>query len=448
MNKLFLLGIVALAAAGGGAAWYFSAGNSPAAPPIPDVPADWTDPPMREWVGAKRRAVVADPKSAAAWGELGMAFEAHERFDEAVACYRAAATLAPDDGRWTFLIGRQFRESDPREAVRLYRASLDQRLPSLEHRAAVELTLAEALAKLGDAADAEAIFARVYRTDPANPWAALRHAQALVEKGADGPAVRALEPLGPSPHARKRAAALLAAVHRRAGRQAKADEFEFVAATFPDDQPWNNPFANEVAAHQRGPNVMMDTFTYHEAQRNYPAALQTARRMADLYPSPRNEMILGRALVNVGDYEAAVPPLEDAVRGDPNLTMAHAFLGVAWYQRAEAAAARGRADQAKEFYLKAETHLGTAVAMKVDYAPGFYYLARLQMKLNRPDAATDAIRKCIQARPEEWEGYVVLGEILAAQGKKDEAVRATEQAVKLAPRHDDRPRKALEKLRR
>ena len=68
-------------------------------PPIPDVPAEWTDPPMRELAAEKRRAVEAAPRDGTAWGELGMVFDAHERGAEAITCYRTAAELAPDDAR-------------------------------------------------------------------------------------------------------------------------------------------------------------------------------------------------------------------------------------------------------------------------------------------------------------------------------------------------------------
>ena len=48
--------------------------------------------------------------------------------------------------------------------------------------------------------------------------------------------------------------------------------------------------------------------------------------------------------------------------------------------------------------------------------------------------------------PEEWEGYLILSDVLAARGHKAEAITAAEQAVKLAHPNEPRPKQALEAL--
>src|SRR5207245_171994 len=91
----------------------------------PPVPEALTDPPARQVVEGKRQAVLAAPRSGTAWGELAMAFDAHEASAEAVACYRRAMDLDPNDARWSFLLAGQLNRSgtgaDKEEAVRLYR---------------------------------------------------------------------------------------------------------------------------------------------------------------------------------------------------------------------------------------------------------------------------------------------------------------------------------------
>ena len=57
-------------------------------------------------------------------------------------------------------------------------------------------------------------------------------------------------------------------------------------------------------------------------------------------------------------------------------------------------------------------------------------------------------RAGIACRPEEWEGYLILADVLVAAGRKPEAVRVTEQAVKMAHPNEPRPKQALEALKK
>lgn len=444
--------LVAVLAAGGGVAYYMAPPAGPAPPPVPDVPPEWADPPMVELVTAKRRAVLADPRNGTAWGELGMAFDAHERSAEAIACYRAAAALAPTDARWPFLLAEQLNwrskgEMDKEEAVRLYRASLDRQAPSPAHRAAAELSLADLLAELGRQSEAEPIYERVYAADRSNPWAAFRVGTAAADRGDEATAGRVLMTLARNPFAQKKAAAALAALHRRAGRMKAAEGFEYAASLLPPDMTWLNPCGEEVGEYQRGRRALVEAVTQAEGHGDYRAAAAAARRLSDLYPGPQTQLMLGRSLVSKGDFETAIPVLEDSIHADPKLVMAHAFLGMAWFGRGERADAAGLRAVADGYYAKAVAALDRAVGLKSDYAPGYLYRARALKRLGRVDDAVRSAREFIARRPEEWEGYVVLGDVLAAAGKKDEAIAAVEQGVKLANPNEPRPRQALEKLK-
>ena len=70
------------------------------------------------------------------------------------------------------------------------------------------------------------------------------------------------------------------------------------------------------------------------------------------------------------------------------------------------------------------------------------------MRLNRLKEAEEAARAGVGCRPEEWEGYLVLSDVLVAAGRKPEAITAAEQAVKLAHPNEPRPRQALEALKK
>ena len=137
MKRRFALvvGLLVMAAVGY-AVFQYIVSTARAAEP-PEIPADVTDPPIRKVIAAKRAAVVADPRSATAWGELGMAFDTHERWQQSQVCYEQAMQLAPSDARWPFLLAEQLNwrnksEPNKEEAVRLYRLAAERTPPTPE----------------------------------------------------------------------------------------------------------------------------------------------------------------------------------------------------------------------------------------------------------------------------------------------------------------------------
>ena len=70
------------------------------------------------------------------------------------------------------------------------------------------------------------------------------------------------------------------------------------------------------------------------------------------------------------------------------------------------------------------------------------------MRLGRLPEAEEAARAGIKCRPEEWESYLFLADVLVAAGRKAEAVAAAEQAIKLAPSGEQRAKQTLESLKK
>ena len=146
-----VVGLLVVAAVGYAVFKYTVSAGHRAEPP--EIPADVTDPPIRRVIAAKRAAVVADSRSATAWGELGMAFDAHERWEQSQLCYERAMELAPSDARWPFLIAEQLNwrkkaETNKEEAVRLYRMAIDRTPPTPAHTWTAALSLADLLTEL------------------------------------------------------------------------------------------------------------------------------------------------------------------------------------------------------------------------------------------------------------------------------------------------------------
>jgi tetratricopeptide (TPR) repeat protein len=405
-------------------------------------------------IEGKRQAVLAAPKSGTAWGELALAFDAHEASAEAMACYRRAMDLDPNDARWPFLLAVQLNGSgagpDKEEAVRLYRQAADCPAPSSAHRAAALLSLADLLTELGRGNEAAPLYQQVYAADPSNSWAAYRVGLALADRDETEKAAQILLGLAHNPYARKKSAIAMAELTRRAGRTKEADGFDYAAGLLPPDHHWANPFTAAVADLRRGRRALMNRYVAQEAAREDRATVHTATALADQYPSVETQMLLLRALVNAGDYPAALAVADDILRDEDGrrLVTAHSFLGLARLGLADRAVAEGRKADADRLLAQAAEALGESVRLKSDYAPGHIYRAKALLRLGRLPEAEAAARAGVGCRPEEWEGYLVLADVLAASGRKAEAVTAAEQAVKLAHPNEPRPKRALEALKK
>jgi len=450
LGRIGYLAIVLGAAGIGYCVWTVRAASGPP----PPVPAELTDSPVRQVIEGKRRVVLAAPRSSAAWGELAMAFDAHHASTEAVDCYRRAMDLDPNDARWPFLLASELNRrgggGEKEEAVRLYRRAADCPAPSSAHWATILLSLADLLTELGRGDEAASIYQRVHAAEPSDPWAAYRVGVALVDRDEAEKAAQILLGLARNPYARKKSAIAMAELSRRAGRTKDADGFDYAAGLLPPDHLWANPFTEQVAELRRGRRALMDQYVVQEAARENKAAVHTATALADQYPSVETQLMLLRALVNAGDYPAAVAVADDILR-DPDgqkLVTAHSLLGLARFGLADRAEAEGRKVDADRLLAQAAEALEESVRLKSDYAPGYVFRAKALLRLGRLPEALEAARAGVGCRPEEWEGYLVLADVLAATGRKTDAIAAAEQAVKLAHPSEPRPKQALEALKK
>jgi tetratricopeptide (TPR) repeat protein len=447
--------VLAATAAAAGVGYSLWVGRGAAGPLPPPVPARLADPPARQLVDRKRQAVLAAPHSGTAWGELGMAFDAHDTSAEAVTCYRRAMEIDPKDARWPFLLAEQLNwrsdaGTDKEQAMRLYRRAADCPPPSDAHRVFALLSLADLLTELGQADEAFPIYQQVYNVFPSDPWAAYRVGTSLADQGETGKASKILQSLASNPYARKKSAIALAELTRRAGRAKEADKFDHAAGLLPPDREWANPFAEEVAELQRGRRMLMAQFIAQQAAHDDRAAVRTATALADQYPSVETQMMLLRVLVNAGDYPAALAVGDDILRDGEGRRMAtaHQFLGLARLGLADRAEAQGRKADAERLLAQAAESLGESARLKADNSPAYLYRAKALLRLGRLKEAEEAARGTVHCRPEGWEGYLILADVLGAAGRKSEAITAAEQAVKLAHPNERRPRQALEALKK
>jgi tetratricopeptide (TPR) repeat protein len=446
--RLVILVIILVAVAGIG--YFVWAGR--AGPEPPQVPATLTDPPARKMVEGKRQAVLAARRSGSAWGELGMAFAAQDIPAEAMICYRQAIDLDPNDVRWPYLLGLELKSEtggNKEEAALLFRRSADCPTASRNQRATALLTLGDLLTELGRGDEAAPLYKQAFAADRSNSWAAYRMAVLLADQGETEKATQIFLGLARNPYAQKKSATAMAELSRRAGKTKDADGFDYAAGLLPPDHHWSNPFGEEMAALWRGRRALMQRFVDQEAANEDKAAVHTATALADLYPSVETQLLLLRALVNAGDYPAALAVADDILRDENGrkLVNAHSFLGLARIGLADRAEAEGRKADANRLLAQAAEALGESVRLKSDYFPGYFSRSKALLRLGRLPEAEAAARAGIGCRPEEYKGYLALADVLAAAGRKDEAISAAEQAVKVAHPNDPHPKQALEALR-
>jgi tetratricopeptide (TPR) repeat protein len=360
--------------------------------------------------------------------------------------------LDSKDARWPYLLGGLLNRSGPggdkEEAAQLYRRAAD--CPDHANKKIALLSLADLLSEIGRGDEAAPLYAMVHNADPSDPWAAYRVGVLLADKGETKEAARVLLGLARNPYARKKSATAMAELSRRADRLNDAEGYDYAAGLLPPDYHWANPFTEEVTKLWRGRRALMSRYVGLEAGNDDKGAVHTATALADQYPSVETQMILLRALVNAGDFPAAVAVAEDILRqpDGQKLVTAHSFLGLAQIGLAERAEAEGRKPDADRLLADAADELGESVRLKADYAPGYFYRAKALMRLGRLPEAEEAARAGVNCRPEEWEGYLILSDVLAAAGRKPDAIAAAEQAVKVAHPNEPRPKQALESLKK
>src|SRR5438132_8238238 len=202
------LGII-LSAGGVGYLWFRSAPPAP-----PEVVLTDMDPGVVKVVQDSRAAVRQSPRSAAAWGRLGMALVVHDFHAEANHCFAQAERLDPRDPRWPYYQGITLFLGDPKAAIPKLRRAValcgDQ--PDVPR-----LRLAETLFAQGYVNEATEQFRRALQHAPDNARAHLGLARLAYERNDPEESRKHLSQSIVSPFTRRAAHALRAEVYQRQG---------------------------------------------------------------------------------------------------------------------------------------------------------------------------------------------------------------------------------------
>jgi tetratricopeptide (TPR) repeat protein len=427
---LTIIALPLLAASIAACGWWWSSGPNPPAPPVVELTG--VDPAVCRAVDAARSAVLQSPKSADAWGKLGMVLQCHDLPVEASnACLAQAERLDPRQPRWPYLQATSVLTTNPEAAIaKLQRAvelcDCDPDAPRLQ--------LGEVLLDQGQFQEAAEQFRRIVQKDPGNARALLGLGRLAHERGELSESISHLDHCVADVHTRQAASLLLAQIHKRLGNKPAAEQALRQAADLPMDAPWPDRFEDELDRLRVGKQVSLPAADRLIRQGRYPDALRLLQRAVRDYPdSAWTWTMVGKAHLGNNDLPAAERALRKATELGPNLFEVHFYLGVALILQKNYQAASGCLRKATE--------------LKPDFADAHYDLGHSLKEQGDEAGAIAAFRAAIQCKPDYRAAHLDLANLLLKRGQKDEALIHVQHAVRLNP-NDPNAKKLLDEVQK
>jgi Flp pilus assembly protein TadD len=343
--------------------------------PLPQVavPADLAtiEPDLRAYVGGYIDQVREAPRSWERHGELGLVYEANDRWEEARVAFRVARDLAPSDEPHPayHLALVTFQAGDPVGATAVLREVVREHpsfAPAL-HRLGV------ALLDAGRPEEAAPLFERVMKLEPGDAAGYVGLAETRIRAGDFPRAVELLEQALKAAPRNGTARYLLGTALRGLGRMEEAER--------------------ELSlAEGAGAHVMVDDWTL----RIPPHARQIQRRMAR-----------ATAFMDAGRHAEAVQQFEDILDSHPGNPDVMNNLAVMHVRMGDQAAARA-------WLLRCE-------AANPTHVPTAYNLALVERDLGLLDDALVHAESAVQASPRVATYHVMRASILTALGRHADA---------------------------
>jgi tetratricopeptide (TPR) repeat protein len=354
-------------------------------PPVPTVPLEGLDPEVRDAIVAARNQAVDQPKNGQASGRLGMVLQAHSLNQPAMLAYQRATRLEPKAFEWRYYLALVLQQlSQTEQALDALTAALRIRpdyAPAIQRRGDV-------LFQLGKFDESAAAFESLVKYDPSSAMALYSLARVKYARE-DLPAAEDLYRRASQAYPTFGAAYYgLGEVNRSMGHDAEAvKNFELAKRYSDDHPPVEDPLFSAVGALSTGVSRRLEVSSQLAKQGKMDEAAQL------------NEKVLERDPQNL----AALQNLLYLARFLPRLD-----------------------NQVDAFYDRAK-RINPQAALVYDY------YGVLMVRQGKFDAATAALRKAIELRPDDAEPHKVLGEILERQNRPAEAIENYQRAVAAEP---------------
>ncbi len=345
---------------------------------------DGMDPLVQSLVERRLRRVRASPASAAAHGELGLAYAANDLWDEARDSFQNAVTLGGDERLWRFHLALATRRAGDADTAR----ELLERLAEDEASfAPVHQRLAEARLNSGDLPAALDAYRRVTELEPTAPDGYVGTAEVAIRERRYDDAVRDLEHALELDGGYKVAHYLLGLAYRGLGETAKAEQH----------------LERGLGAPRR---YLADPGS--ERMEGYAVNLTAQINRAGL-------------MLQAGDASGAITLLEEALerRGDEVRLMNTLSMA---YMRTH------QLERARQLLLRARESDPQALATEVNLAMCHLRLGELDEALRWADAAA-------RRAPEVGQTHFARALVLEKLGRGDDARAAAEHGARLDPQN-------------
>jgi tetratricopeptide (TPR) repeat protein len=414
----YLLGFGLLLSVVLGGVWLFGKRREPVAPlELLDIDTGHADPAVQRIVGSASAIVRDAPRSAPAWGKLGMTLLANGFNPEAAACLRHAEELDAGEVRWPYFQALAVRRTDPDTAIAKLQRALE--IGNLKGDAP-RLLLGELLLQRGRIEEATAQFRSVLEADSANARAHLGLGQAALQQDDVPASLSPLQQAVADPRTRKSALGFLAEASLRRGDPDAATKAQRQAAELPESPGWPDPLVEEVQVFRTGRHILLAEAYQRLESDEIPQAMELLRQAIRDYPdSPMVWLMLGRGLIRANNPRGAEQALRksaELLRDSPETQF---YLGVALFLQMK--------------HTEAVPFFRRATELKPDYTLAYYNLGECLLREKDVREAEAAYRSALRSQPAMADAHLRLGEILARQGQRDEALRHLQQVLILRP---------------
>ncbi len=423
----------------------------PGVPPPVAVGLDAAEADLAEYLNARLAAAQDSPGSAAARGQLAMAYDANGFTDAAVASYAQAQALDAADFRWPYLRALRLGETgDYAAALSAIRQALeiDPQYPS------ARLWQGTWLLDAGEPAGAQSAFeqAAASADDPRHILAAKTGtSRAFMAAGAFQQAADTLADAA-HPYAFR----LLARAHRGLGDEAGAAAASALAVSA-EPIDWPDPHRAELARHVAGFSGRLSQAESLLEAGNAKAAVEILEALRERHPTDRTLLNnLAVAYGEAGRPGSAFEVLLDAVDAYPDYYLFHINLAAAFEQRSELASALRHTEQALALQGRAKAAhdqkvrilrrqrrfdaaldaVDAAIAAGAQHRDMLYDAAVLEGARGRWDAAIRRFEQLTDYAPNDAKGHLFLGHGLAEAGRLEDAARAFDKAEALGTEED------------
>jgi tetratricopeptide (TPR) repeat protein len=399
-------------------------------PALPPIVYDDLDPEVIVAVKEARAEVAARPRSAAAWGRLGMVLYANTLFEDSIPVFAQAEKLDPRDARWPYLGGLALVLQSPDEGVAALKRAASLPPPNLT----IRLRLAEEYVKQDRFEEADELLRDVLAENPQFPWALLGQAQILMQRGQWQEAVAPLEQAAADPTAQRAARNALADAYTRLGKTAEAEAERKRAQSVPPDRPWQDAIVAEAEVFHTGVNFHITQATNLLKAGQLEQAGQVITAVVRDHPDrPDAHLAMAQVLITANVVDEAMKHLRLAIDLNPKLVEAHFLLA--------------GAQMVKEQYSAAAESYRRTLELKPTYGVAHYNLGECRLKQGDRAGARQAFRDALRCRPDLVVAHLGLGTLLLDDGQLDEAIIHLEEAARLNPQ-SERARGLLEQARK